>query len=75
MPIFSPGNEPIQAAQTLPSFPCQATEENLCLKETHDYIYQVQEQLAITHAKWCNFCVNTPHCFLSERITFDDSFW
>ena len=66
---------PIQAAQTLSSFPCQATDETLCLKKNHDYFYQVQGQLAITHAKWCDFCVYTPHGFSSERITFDDSFW
>ena len=46
---------PIQAAQTLPSFPCQAIDQKLCLKKDHDYFYQVQGQLAITHAKWCHF--------------------
>ena len=66
---------PIQAAQTLPFFSCQATDENLCLKKDHDHFYQVQGRLVTTHAKWCNFYVYTPNGFSSERITFDDSIW
>ena len=66
---------PIEAAQKLPSFPCQVTGGNLSLKRNHDYFFQVQGQLAITHAQWCDICVYTPHGFSFERITFDESFW
>jgi len=66
---------PIEAAQKLPSFPCQVIGGNLSLKRNHDYFFQVQGQLAITHAQWCDFCVYTPHGFSLERIMFDESFW
>ena len=46
-----------------------------CSWKNHDYFYQVQGQLAITHAKWCDYCVCRPHGFPSEHTTFDDSFW
>ena len=59
---------PIQAFQTLQSFPCQATEEKLFMKKNHDYFYPVQGQLDITHSKWCDCFLYTPHGFLSERI-------
>jgi len=73
--FFSQEMTPIEAAQKLPSFPCQVIGGNLSLKRNHDYFFQVQGQLAITHAQWCDFCVYTPHGFSFERITFDESFW
>ena len=66
---------PVQAAEKLPSFFCKVVNGNLSLKKNHNYYFQVQGQLVITHAKWCDFCVYTPHGFSVERITFDKSFW
>ena len=66
---------PVQAAEKLPLFFCKVVNGNLSLKRNHNYYFQVQGQLAITHAKWCDFCVYTPHGFSVERITFDESFW
>ena len=66
---------PTIAAQTKSSFCCQIHNNQLILKKSHDYYYQVQGQLAITRAKWCDFCVYTPHGFSVERITLDASFW
>ena len=66
---------PLHAAQKLPSFPCQVISGNFSLKINRDYYCQVQGQLAITHAQWCDFCLYTPHGFSIEWITFDESFW
>ena len=74
-PYSARDTTPVQAAEKLPSFFCKVVNGNLSLKKNHNYYFQVQGQLAITHANWCDFCVYTPHGFSIERITFDKSFW
>ena len=66
---------PIKAAQIIPSFSCQIYNGALLLKKNHNYYYQVQGQLAITGAKWCDFCVYTPHGLSIQRITLDTYLW
>ena len=45
---------PIAACESLPSFPSKLVNGKPSLKRTHDYFYQVQGQLAITGASWCD---------------------
>lgn len=45
------------------------------LKRNHAYYKQVQGQLAITGAKWCDFVVYTNKGMSIEHIICDDNFW
>ena len=45
------------------------------LKTTHKYYYQVQGQMGITGAKWCDFVTYTFKGMAIERIYFDDNFF
>ena len=50
--------------------------ENKCrLKRDHAYYAQVQGQMGITGAKWCDFIVYTSKGLYVERIAFDAVFW
>ena len=66
---------PIEACDKLPTFSCQLIDRQLTLKRTHNYYFQVQGQLAITGAKWCDFFVYTSCGFEIERIYPDPSLW
>lgn len=66
---------PSEASEKLPCFPSRIQDGQLALKKKHDYFFQVQGQLAITHAKWCDFCIFTPLGLSVERITFDENMW
>ena len=44
---------------------------NLHLKTTHEYYYQVQGQMGLTGASWCDFYVQALEDFHCERITAD----
>ena len=45
------------------------------LKTTHKYYYQVQGQMGITGAKWCDFVTYTFKGMVIERIYFDPEFF
>ena len=45
------------------------------LKENHNYYDQIQGQLGITNAKWCDFVVYTSKGMSIERITLDEYYW
>lgn len=45
------------------------------LKRDHSYYKQVQGQLGITGAKWCDFVVYTSRGMSIERIPFQEQFW
>lgn len=45
------------------------------LKVNHNYYKQVQGQLEITGAKWCDFVVYTSRGMSIERIRFDEQYW
>ena len=45
------------------------------LKDTHEYYYQIQGQMAITKIHVCDFIVWTPNEFTVETIMFDEKFW
>ena len=50
-------------------------ENNGNLKTNHTYYYQIQGQMAITNASFCDFFVYTKHGYHLERIEFDPAFW
>ena len=55
---------------------CSALQGNeLRLKESHKFYYQVQGQLHITKFQWCDFVIWTPSGMYIERIRRDDDFW
>lgn len=45
------------------------------LKKDHVYYDQVQGQMALTGAKWCDFVVYTSRGLSIERIHFDEEHW
>ena len=45
------------------------------LKEDHEYYDQVQGQMGLTGAKWCDFIVYTKVGMSIERIPFNNSHW
>ena len=50
--------------------------ENKCrLERDRAYYAQVQGQMGITGAKWCDFIVYTSKGLYVERIAFDAVFW
>ncbi|SMN02463.1 phage-related exonuclease [uncultured Candidatus Thioglobus sp.] len=56
---------------------CHIDEEtkSVMLKRNHDYFYQVQGQMAVVGAQWCDFVIWAPAFFHIERISYDDTFW
>lgn len=59
-----------------PAFCMEKTSETECsLKKSHPYYAQVQGQMAITGAKWCDFIVYTNVGIHIERIPFDLLYW
>ena len=64
---------PLQAASGLPSFPCTVIDGRISLKRDHNYYYQVQGQLAITNASWCDYCVYTPRGLCTEQTLLPGS--
>ena len=65
---------PLEACSD-PKFFCRRVGDQCCLKTDHEYYAQVQGQLAITGAAWCDFIVYTFKGMSIERITFDQQFW
>ena len=45
------------------------------LKEDHPYYAQVQGQMAVTGARWCDFIVYTSKGIYIQHILFDPVFW
>ncbi|SMN01597.1 hypothetical protein SPONL_2142 [uncultured Candidatus Thioglobus sp.] len=64
-----------EACEKIPSFYCKVTDSGIELQHNHNYYFQVQGQLAITGASWCDFCVYTSLGIEVERIFPDQSFW
>ena len=55
-----------------PQFFCKKNENE---KQSHNYYYQVQGQLAILNLAWCDFVVWTNKDLHIERITANNDFW
>ncbi len=60
-----------QAIGLLPNFYLKETDDIVHLKRQHNYFYQVQGQLMITGAPYCDFVVYTPYDMHIERIIPD----
>ncbi|XP_022110824.1 uncharacterized protein LOC110990241 [Acanthaster planci] len=58
-----------------PHFCCKLEGGKPVLKKDHPYYTQVQGQLALTGAEWCNFVVCTHKGLIIQQITFDSAFW
>lgn len=57
------------------NFCCENVDGQCKLKITHPYYAQVQGQMGITGAKWCDFVVYTKKGMSIERISFDPQYW
>lgn len=44
-------------------------------KNNHAYYTQIQGQMGISEAKWCDFVVFTKKGMSIERISFDAQYW
>ncbi len=66
---------PEEAAVKLKNFCLQKskTTDEVKLKQSHNYYYQVQGTMAITGRKWCDFVVWTPSKLYVERIRADQT--
>ena len=59
-----------------PGFFMEKISDSQCrLKRDHAYYMQVQGQMGITGAQWCDFIVYTSKGLYVERIAFDTVFW
>ena len=57
-------------------FVMEKTSDTECkLKLDHPYYAQVQGQMAVTGARWCDFIVYTSRGLYVQRITFDPIVW
>ena len=64
-----------QAAATRSEFCCTVLNGQVRLKRNHAYYYQVQGQMAITGAVWCDFFVWIGSSTHLERVFADKKFW
>ena len=59
-----------------PNFCLQRDSDDKCkLKRSHSYFKQVQGQMGIAGAQWCDFIVYTGKGLHVERIAFDEAYW
>lgn len=66
---------PLEACSD-PDFFMEKTSNTSCkLKENHAYYAQVQGQMGVTGARWCDFIVYTKRGLYVQRIPFDVQFW
>ena len=45
------------------------------LSTSRDYYLQIQGQMALTGATWCDFVIYTKKGLSVQRIRFDEKFW
>ena len=65
---------PLDACQD-PNFFCEAVNGQSKLTKNHAYYTQVQGQMGVSGAKWCDFIVYTKKGISVERIPFDAAYW
>ncbi|KAK2548747.1 hypothetical protein P5673_030996 [Acropora cervicornis] len=58
-----------------PSFCCESIHGKCKLKVAHPYYAQVQEQMGITSADWCDFVIFTKKGMSIEGVPFDPEYW
>ena len=54
---------------------CEAVNGHCKLKRNHAYFAQVQGQMGVSGASWCDFIVYTKKGISVERIAFDPAYW
>lgn len=57
------------------SFCSEIIAGNCKLKVTHPYYVQIQGQMGITGAEWCDFVIFTIKGISIERVLFDPMYW
>ena len=57
------------------TFYAENVNRKLRLKRGHQYYFQIQGQLVITGANWCDFVIYTNKGISIERITSDPQVW
>ncbi|XP_037526915.1 uncharacterized protein LOC119404478 [Rhipicephalus sanguineus] len=72
---YSVAESGIEAAIGTKDFCLETSADGLRLKRTHGYYYQVQTQLAVCSARYCDFVVWTPVSVHIERIMEDSAFF
>ncbi|KAH7959887.1 hypothetical protein HPB49_014737 [Dermacentor silvarum] len=65
----------LQAACSKTDFCFEHANANLHLKRTHSYYYQIQTQMAVCGASYCDFVVWSPTFIRIERVSRDDTFF
>ncbi|CAH3032753.1 unnamed protein product [Porites lobata] len=58
-----------------PNFFCEDINGQCKLKRTHAYFAQVQGQMGVSGASWCDFIVYRKKGISVERIPFDPAYW
>lgn len=66
---------PTEASQQLNNFMSTIKDGALDLSTTHDYYLQIQGQMALTGATWCDFVIYTKKGVSVQRIQLDERFW
>lgn len=66
---------PLDACSDAKFFMDKTSDKECKLKVDHPYYAQVQGQMAVTGARWCDFIVFTSRGLYVQRITFDPVFW
>lgn len=57
------------------AFLCEIVDSTFCLKKDHHYYAQIQGQLGITGAMFCDFVLYTKKGLGIQRIMFDEMYW
>jgi len=65
---------PLEASED-PTLCCEAVNRQCKLKRDHAYFAQVQGQMGVTGASWCDFIIYTKKGISVERIAFDPAYW
>lgn len=65
---------PLEACED-PSFCCEAVSGHCKLERDHAYFAQVQGQMGVTGASWCDFILYTKKGISVERIVFEPDYW
>ena len=64
----------IEEAILTPNFCLMKVGDNYFMNKSHDYYYQVQGQLLVTGAPYCEFIVNTKEDFAVSKVFPDRDF-
>lgn len=65
----------LQEARSKTDFCLEYANENLQIKRTHSYYYQIQTPMAVCRSAYCDFVVWSPTFLHIERVPRDDAFF